>query len=631
MNDEPITILVVEESSLESRLNELRLAGAGGPGADGRPFRVVRAEGPAGAVERLGRGGIEAVVLDLHLPDSTGLSSVARVRERAPNVPIVVLTSCRDEAVAIEALRHGADDLLVKSEIGVRTLARVLRYMIERTRSERRARAAEDGLRSIVKSNADAMIVADTSGVVRFVNPAAETLLGRPAPQIVGTCFDFPLVVGEAVELDIDHPSGRRSAEMRVVRATWGGEPARLASLRDITQHKRAAEAIRQSHEKYKGIVEDIGIGIVLVSLRMEILELNRAMRERFPAAAADGRSICHHVFCGPPRATPCEDCPVVRTFADGGVHEIVRTGHARGSPRAVRIVSSPVRGADGTVVAATEMVEDVTAKLAMEDKLRRSQTLEAIGELAGGVAHDFNNLVMAIKGYASLALQSLPADHPARLDVEYIARAGQRAADLTRRLLAFARREPMDPVVLDLNDAVGGAMTVLKRLIGDDIDLRFIPAADAPAVRADAGRIEQILMDLAINARDAMPEGGRLTIETAAVAADARDADGPDLPGADCAMIAVTDTGCGMDAHTQSHVFEPFFTTKEVGRGTGLGLSTVYGIVRQHGGTVQVRSEPGRGTTFRIYLPRVPAGERADPADRDGQEALDEAPVWSG
>jgi two-component system cell cycle sensor histidine kinase/response regulator CckA len=243
----------------------------------------------------------------------------------------------------------------------------------------------------------------------------------------------------------------------------------------------------------------------------------------------------------------------------------------------------------------------------AQEEQLRQAQKMESIGTLAGGIAHDFNNLMTAVTGYSDLALRSLQGDDSLRSKIEEIKKAGERAAALTRQLLAFSRKQMLQPKVLDLNTVVTGMAQMLPRLIGEHIDLRFRLGDSLGQIKADAGQIEQVLMNLAVNARDAMPEGGVLTIKTENVHLTGKfgRSDLSIEPG-HYVMMEVSDTGFGMDTETQSHIFEPFFTTKEVGRGTGLGLSTVYGIVKQSGGSLWAYSEVEKGTIFKIYLPRV-------------------------
>jgi len=256
---------------------------------------------------------------------------------------------------------------------------------------------------------------------------------------------------------------------------------------------------------------------------------------------------------------------------------------------------------------------EDVTERRALEQQLRQSQKMEAVGRLAGGIAHDFNNLLMVISGYSEFLLERLGAEPHLRGPAQEIASAAERASSLTRQLLAFSRKQMLAPRIVNLNDVATENSKMLTRMIGEDIDLVLVPSPNLWPVRADAGQIEQVIMNLAVNARDAMPSGGKLTVETSNVSFDEDYArfHAPLRPG-DYVMIAISDTGAGMDSDTQSHIFEPFFTTKGT-KGTGLGLSTVYGIIKQSGGYIWVYSEVGRGTTFKIYLPRVAStGETA-------------------
>jgi signal transduction histidine kinase len=266
------------------------------------------------------------------------------------------------------------------------------------------------------------------------------------------------------------------------------------------------------------------------------------------------------------------------------------------------RVAASTIPELDALSTAVNHLADQAEGRVLVEEQLRQSQKMEAVGRLAGGIAHDFNNLLTAIIGRSELLQLRLAADDPARVDIEEILGASNRAASLTRQLLAFSRKQVLEPKVLSLNHIVAESEKLLCRLIGEDVELACELEPELGRVRADAGQIEQTILNLAVNARDAMPQGGRLTIATSNVRRDGTDG----LPPGDYVALRVTDTGVGMDPETQSNIFEPFFTTKEPGKGTGLGLSTVHGVVEQSGGSIRVQSEPGRGAVFTIYLPRL-------------------------
>ncbi|MBM4072730.1 MAG: PAS domain S-box protein, partial [Planctomycetes bacterium] len=282
------------------------------------------------------------------------------------------------------------------------------------------------------------------------------------------------------------------------------------------------------------------------------------------------------------------------------------------GTMRWIRDRGFPVHDENGNVVRLTGVAEDITERKRLEEQLRQAQKMEAIGQLAGGVAHDFNNLLTIITGFSEVILLQLAQDSPYRSSLLEVCKAGERAASLTRQLLAFSRKQIIAPEILNLNTLVGETEKMLHRLIGEDITLVSVMAPDLHAIKADPGQIEQILMNLAVNARDAMPRGGKLTTETANVILDeSYSVIRSEVRPGPYVMLAVSDTGCGMDKDLQARIFEPFFTTKGPGQGTGLGLATVYGIVKQAGGYIYVYSEPDTGTTFKIYLPSM--AEQAD------------------
>ncbi len=298
-----------------------------------------------------------------------------------------------------------------------------------------------------------------------------------------------------------------------------------------------------------------------------------------------------------------------VRAFTTGQttVNELIDIEAFDGVRKVVENSAAPILDDDQAITGAVVINEDVTDVLRLEDQFRQAQKMEAVGHLAGGVVHDFNNLLTIINGYSEIIQTTLPADSPVQKLVREIDQAGERAASLTRQLLAFSRKQVLEPKVLNLNAVVSDTAKILQRLIGEDIELSTVLEPALGLVKVDPGQIEQVLMNLAVNARDAMPQGGKLALETANADLDAAYTQAnPELLPGPYVMVSVSDTGIGMDQATKAHIFEPFFTTKDPGKGTGLGLATVFGIVKQSNGHIAVASEPGRGATFKIYLPVV-------------------------
>jgi signal transduction histidine kinase/DNA-binding response OmpR family regulator len=387
-----------------------------------------------------------------------------------------------------------------------------------------------------------------------------------------------------------------------------------LKEKKDIEELRHVEARLRASEAKTRSIIENIGIGVTLISSKMEVLEMNHLMREWFPGVDLDQRHTCYRVFIDPQREAVCDNCPTQKTLQDGLVHEHTMQTPQAGGARNYRIVSSPILNASGEVKAAIEMIEDITEKLSLEAQLRQAQKMEAVGKLAGGVAHDFNNILSAIIGNSHLLLDQVKDNDHAKCYVEEIMKASERAAVLTQSLLAFSRKQPVTLAVIDLNEVIKGNEAFLRRLIREDIELKINCTGEPLTVLADRGQIEQVIMNLVSNARDAMPNGGKLSIETRPVTLDHEfvETHGYGQAGA-YSLLSVSDSGFGMDKETQSRIFEPFFTTKEQGKGTGLGLSMAYGIVKKHDGFINVYSEPGTGTIFTIYLPRVQATAQVD------------------
>jgi len=380
-----------------------------------------------------------------------------------------------------------------------------------------------------------------------------------------------------------------------------------------IAQRKRAEEALQESEERMRLLLNSTAEAIYGLNLKGECTFCNSACLRLLgyekpnELLGKNMHTLIHHTrLDGTPY--PESECRILQAFRHGGgahVNDEV-LWRVDGSSFPAEYWSYPV-WRKGELVGSVVTFLDISERCQLEAQFRQAQKMEAVGRLAGGVAHDFNNLLGVIIGYSEILLDRLGPNDQLYTNAQEIKKAGDRAASLTRQLLAFSRQQLLEPRVLDLNAVVASTEKLLRRLIGEDIELVVVPGGALGRVKADPGQIEQIIMNLAVNARDAMPKGGKLIIETANIELDEAYALQHRVvqPGR-YVVLTMTDSGCGMDAETQAHIFEPFFTTKEVGKGTGLGLATVYGVVKQSGGYIWVYSEPGKGTTFKIYMPRV-------------------------
>lgn len=391
----------------------------------------------------------------------------------------------------------------------------------------------------------------------------------------------------------------------------------------DIEEQKRAAETLHRDHEFLKTVLETIQDMVIACDRQGTLTLVNRAARvlgyasdQPLPLEKWLNTYKVYHADGKTPKKL--EEMPLFRALQGERVENVEsvvyltpeRASHFSGS-------ALPLRDAQGQLLGGLLVVHDVTERRRLQEQLVQSQKMEAVGQLASGIAHDFNNLLTVINGYSEvLALQCPPGDPRAEL-VRSIQRAGERAAGLTRQLLAFSRKQIIAPTVLDLNEVIANLLKMLARLLGEDIELRTNLHPHPALVNADRGQLEQVLLNLTVNARDAMPRGGRLTIETAELFLDeAAASQYVDLRSGPHIVLRVADTGCGMSPEVQARMFEPFFTTKEVGKGTGLGLAMIYGAIKQANGHIEVQSEPGTGTTFQFFLPRAVRSEAKPSSD---------------
>jgi two-component system cell cycle sensor histidine kinase/response regulator CckA len=377
---------------------------------------------------------------------------------------------------------------------------------------------------------------------------------------------------------------------------------------REITERKQAEEALVHSEENYRSLVQNAPVGIFRVSQDGErFLTVNRALVEMLgydSEAELEAARPSADVFCAGAELQRFLEQHCGQEPLEGVEMEWKRKD---GTLFTVHLTGRSVGGGLGDLKSFEVVAEDVTRRRSLEQRLRQAERMEAIGRLAGGVAHDFNNMLMIIQGSTQLLLDCLGRNDPLRRNLEDVLKAGERAASLTRQLLAFSRKQVLQPAVLDLNVLVAEAARMLPPLLGQNIEMVLSLDPALGRVKADPGQVQQIIMNLAVNARDAMPEGGELVLATKNVALQEPIAGGHDaIPPGSYVMLSVSDTGHGIDADIRSHIFEPFYSTKPRDKGTGLGLATVYGIVDQSGGHIQVETELARGTSFRIYLPRV-------------------------
>ena len=487
--------------------------------------------------------------------------------------------------------------------------------------------AASRILATLIEASPLAIVTFDPEGVVTMWNPAAERIFGWSENEALGARLPFvPAEKQEEFlalrrrallgEVFTEPELHRRRADGSPIVVSVSTSPLRrpdgtiygiMSILMDVTERKAAEE----SQARLTMAVEQAGESIVVTDTRGTIQYVNPAFEritgyDRVEVIGQNPRILKSG------RQDPAFYKILWQTLRRGEVWRGTFLNRRKdGTLYEEDAVISPVRDPSGQVVNYVAVKRDVTDVRRMEEQLRQSQKMEAVGRLAGGVAHDFNNLLTAISGYSDLLLHRLPEYSTLRRDVEEIRKAGDRAAALTHQLLAFSRRQVLQPKVLDLNAVVTNMGQMLRRLVGENIELSTDLSPSLSRVKADPGQIEQVIVNLAINARDAMPDGGRITIATAdADLSPAYAVAHPEVRPGPHVLLSVADTGHGMDDETQAHLFEPFFTTKDRGKGTGLGLATVYGIVQQSGGHIRVNSAADSGSTFLIYLPRVDAPE---------------------
>jgi two-component system, cell cycle sensor histidine kinase and response regulator CckA len=539
------------------------------------------------------------------------------------------------------------------------TISRLSYAHIKLARASEALRQSEQRFRSFVENANDMVYALSPEGVFTYMSPNWLEFMGEPAEEAIGKSFE-PYVHPEDVhlcraflekKLTTGEKQGSVEYRVRHRNGAWrwhvsNGSPVRDESgtvtgyvgiARDMTEAKQVEDELRQRENLLQKIFETLPAGLWLADKDGVLLRGNPAGvriwgAEPHVSPPEYGIFKAWRLPSGEP--IQAEDWALAKTIRAGVtiVDELLEIEAFDGHRKTILNYTAPVLDEKGEVSGAIVVNLDISDRMALEAQLAQSQKMDSVGRLAGGVAHDFNNMLNVILGHAELVLEELSEDSPLRADLEEILNAAGRSANLTRQLLAFARKQTVAPRELDLNETLGSMLKMLERLIGEDIDLLWKPGPQLARVRIDPGQVDQLLANLAVNARDAIGHAnGKITIETANACFDAGycAAHTGFMPG-DYVMLAVSDDGCGMDEETRSQIFEPFFTTKGVGEGTGLGLATLYGIVKQNGGFVNVYSEPGEGTTFRIYLPALAAesgqqaaARKSAPASVGGHETI--------
>lgn len=594
--------------------------------ARGRRIVLTHVDTLGKGLAKLDHERFDLVMLDLSLPDADGLETLVKMHERAPGVPIVVLTGHDDEALAIRAMREGAQDYLVKGQVNGNLVVRAMRYATERKRAIEALQQSEEYYRALIENALDIIIVLAADGTVSYGSPSFERVLGYPQGVLTHTNA-FNLIhpddrshVNDLLDVATRNPGTTQSFECRVRHrnGTWrvmehigkrsesdSSISGYILNARDITERKRAEDAMQQAMETLRAVIETSPLAIYSVDLELQIKSWNSAAEHIFGYQAQDVLN------CPLELIFPANELKTVKRL-DNCFHGQPAVGTEERWPRRdgtdveVSIWNAPLRDSAGNVTGAVEAIADNTERKRLEVQIQQANKMEAVGRLAGGVAHDFNNLLTVITGYCQMLLDQMEPTNSMAGEVQEIQKAAERATTLTRQLLAFSRKQIVQPKVLDLTALTGDMEQMLRRLAGKNNKLILSLGTEQYRVRVDPGHLGQVIVNLVVNARDAMPDGGEITITLHAEEVTGANERLSGLPPGPYVVLEVRDTGHGMDANTLGHLFEPFFTTKDKGRGTGLGLSTSYGNVKQNRGEILVKSEPGHGSTFSVYLPRV-------------------------
>lgn len=624
----PLRLLIVDDDpdDLELCLQDLKKSDL--------DFQAVTVTTREDFVHALRDHDIDVVLSDYRMKGWNGIDALSIIREIQPRTPLILLSGTIGDELAVECIKSGVTDYVLKDQMARLPVA-IRRAQDEKTLRDaeitavRALKESEERYRVLVENAPEAIVVVD--GVTgRFVDcnenalrlfglSRVELLQHGPADLSPGRQPDGQVsaaaarryiglaVLGERPGFEWLHCNARGDeipCEIHLVLLPSQERCLIRGSIVDITERKRAEAALRHSEARYRGLVNNSTYGIYWVTAEGKLLDANPAL-----ARMLGYDSVAELLGVGLSRELYADSADRDKIHAEylraGRIHATVEWKRKDSKPITVRLNGWQATDSERGEPSIEVIVEDVTEHIALEKQLVQAQKFEAIGQLAGGIAHDFNNMIGAILGWADMGMDETQGSSRLHRYFDKVRQQADRAAALTRQLLAFARRQILEPRNIDMNQAVIETISLLEKVIGGNIAMRANLAPDLAVIRADPIQVEQVLMNLCINARDAMPDGGSLTVQTSNVTIDEEFCILQPLarPG-DYIMLTVTDTGTGMDAATLDRIFEPFFTTKEMGKGTGLGLATVYGIIRQHGGFLHVYSQPGAGSTFRVYLP---------------------------
>ncbi|OVE77921.1 hypothetical protein BVX98_01600 [bacterium F11] len=575
---------------------------------NGADFFTVHAQNLAEALNYLQTQSFDVIFLDLTLPDSSGLETVSKIRTPFPQIPIIVLTARDDDALGIQTVKAGAQDYLIKGNFDGPILTRSLHYATERKRAEQNLFQAKAFLDTILENIPDMIFVKDAEQLrfVRF-NKAGEELLGYSRKDLIGKSdYDFfPQIEAEyfikkdrktlqqgKIEIIQEEPIHTKSKGLRFLKT-------KKVPIRDENNQPKYLLGISEDITDKKKKDEEIS-GLAKFASENPNPVLRISKNGIIQYANNSSQHLLTGMECAINTSIPAKWKELLHQALESGMSVSQEVGI---DTRVFWLTYVPIRDTQEVYIFAADLSE----QKALEGQLRQAQKMEAIGRLAGGIAHDFNNLLSSIMGFCELLLPSFESEDPRKADIQEIIGAGQKAASLTSQLLAFSRKNILHPQVFDINQSVREFSNILVRTLGEEIEMILELDPELGQTKADPSQFQQVLLNLAINARDAMPKGGTFLIQTNNVQfAEPFSHGNFIIPAGDYNLLTVNDTGLGMEKDILDKIFEPFFTTKTKEKGTGLGLSMVYGIIQQSGGFIWVYSEPNRGTTFKIYLPRI-------------------------